>query len=62
MWLSSLRIQHCLCEDVGSIPGLTQWVTGLALLWLWHRLVTATLIRPLGQELLYATGAALKNK
>ena len=26
MWLSGLRIQHCLCEDVGSISGLVQWV------------------------------------
>ena len=23
-------------EDAGSIPGLVQWVTNLALLWLWH--------------------------
>ena len=25
LWFSWLRIQHCLCEDVGSIPGLAQW-------------------------------------
>ena len=24
LWLSGLRTQCCLCEDVGSIPGLTQ--------------------------------------
>ena len=29
MWLSRLRT---LCKDVGSIPGLTQWVNDLALL------------------------------
>ena len=26
LWLSLLRTQHSVCEDVGSIPGLTQWV------------------------------------
>ena len=31
MWLSRLRNEHCLCEDVGSIPGLTPWVKDLAL-------------------------------
>ena len=50
-------------EDVGSIPGLDQWVKGLGvafncgvghrqgsdlvLLWLWCRLAAAALIRPL---------------
>ena len=63
-------------EDMGSIPGLTQWVKGssvamscgvghrcssdLALLWLWRRQVAATPIRPLAWALLYATDAALK--
>ena len=31
LWLSGLRTQCCLCEDVGSIPGLTQWVKDLVL-------------------------------
>jgi len=31
-------------EDIGSIPGLTQWVKDLALLWLWCRLAAAAQI------------------
>ena len=31
-------------EDTGSIPGLTQWVKDLALLWLWCRPAAVTLI------------------
>ena len=26
LWFRGLRTQHSLCEDEGSIPGLTQWV------------------------------------
>ena len=64
-------------EDVGSIPGLTQWVkesgiavscslshrlgSDLALQWLWHRLAAAAAIGPLPWELPYATGTALKT-
>ena len=32
MWLSGLRTQLCVCEDVDLIPGLTQWVKDPALL------------------------------
>ena len=32
LWLSRLRTQHSVCEDAGSIPGLTYWVEDLALL------------------------------
>ena len=31
-------------EDMGLIPGLTQWVKDLTLLWLWHRPVAIALI------------------
>ena len=49
-------------EDVGLIPGLTQWVKDLVLLWLWLRLAATALIQPLAREVPYATGAALKRK
>ena len=32
------------------------------LLWLWHKLAAAALIRPLAWELQYASGGALKRK
>ena len=58
-------------KDVGSIPGLTQWIKGshvgyrcgldLALLWLWYRQVAAAPIQTLAWELPYASGVALKR-
>ena len=67
-----------ICEETGSIPGLTQWVKGSGiamscgvgckggldptLLWLWCRLEAAALFQPLAWELLYVTGAAIKSK
>ena len=42
-WLTNLTRN---CEVSGSIPGLTQGVKDLALLWLWCRLAATASIRP----------------
>ena len=47
-----------ICEDLGSIPGLGQWVKDTVLLWLWCRLAAATPIRPLVWDPPYATGCS----
>ena len=49
-------------EDEGSIPGLAQRVKDLALLWLWGRMTSVALMRPLAWEPPYAAGAALKKR
>ena len=46
LWLSRLRTQHIVCEDVSLIPDLAQWVKDLVLLWLWYRLEASALIQP----------------
>ena len=33
-------------DVAGLIPGFTQWVEDLALLWFWHRLTAVAPIRP----------------
>jgi len=49
-------------EDVGSIPGLAQWVTDLVLLWLWCRPAAVALIQPLARAPPYTESVALKKK
>jgi len=49
-------------EVAGSIPGLTQWVKDLALLWLWRRPAATAPIRLLAWEPPNAAGAALKRQ
>ena len=49
-------------EDVGSNPGLNQWVKDLMSLWLWRRLAAIAQIRPLAWEPPYALGVAVKRQ
>ena len=68
-----VKNRHSVRDNMGSIPGFTQWVKDLAIAascsvgrrfgsdpllpWLWHRLAVAALIRTLAWELPYASGA-----
>ena len=49
-------------EDVGSIPGLVQWVKDSALLWLWCRPAATAPVRLLAWDPPYAAGEALKRQ
>ena len=46
-WLKNPTSIH---EDMGSMPGLRQWATVPALLWLWCRPVVTAPIGPLAWE------------
>ena len=52
----------CLYERAGSSPGLTAWVKGPELLWLWRRKAAAAPIWPLALEHPYATDVEVKRK
>ena len=78
LWLSKIRTQHSVCEDVCLIPGLAQWVkdpawpwavasvAGVARIWCCCGcLVDLQLqlqFRPLTRHYLHAAGMALKKE
>ena len=43
-WLTNPTSIH---EDASAIPGLTQWVKDLVLLWLWRKMAAAAPTGPL---------------
>ena len=70
-WNTRFRSSHCgsmetnltsIHEDAGLIPGLTQGVKDLVVLWLWLWPAAAALIQLLTWELPCATGVAVKSR
>ena len=57
-----VRTPASIHEGVGLMPGLTQWIKDLALLWLWCWPAAAAPIQPLAWEPPYAAGAAQERK
>ena len=62
---NEFRSSHCGTAEVnppsthknaGLIPGLTQWVGNLVLLWLWHRPAAVAPIQPLGTSVCCGCG------
>ena len=48
-------------EDVGSIPGLTQWAKNLALLWLWPRWEALIQLPSLGTSICHRCSSKIKT-
>ena len=63
LWLSRLRPKHCLCEDLGSIPGpISRLKINPALLQAVVLVTAAAPVQPLAQALPYALGTAARKK
>ena len=62
LWLSRLRNQHSVCENAGSIPGLSQWVKNPALPQAVAWFEAAAPIQTLARELPEVTAGAIKKK
>ena len=52
LWLSGLRTQHSVCEDMGSIPDLAQCINDLALPQAQIQLRSSTAVAQAGRQLM----------